>query len=55
MVNDLRATCIGVENWYVLFQNKDRWSNMCAIVVNVVAQCREGNTCVANRPSQEIF
>ena len=42
MVNDLWATCIGVENWYVLCQDRERWSSMCAIAVDEVAQCREG-------------
>ena len=45
--------CIGVENWYVLCQDRERWSSMCAIAVDEIAQCREGNTCAANRASQE--
>ena len=43
---------IGVENRYVLFQARERWSNMCAIAVDEVAQCREENTCATNRVSQ---
>ena len=31
----------------------ERWSNLCAIAVDEVAQCREGNICAANRASQE--
>jgi len=51
VVNDLRA--IGVKNWYVLCQDRDGWSNVCTVVVEEIAQCRERNTCAANRASQE--
>ena len=44
------ATCVDVENWHVLCQDRERWSSMCAIAVDEVAQ---GNTCAANRASQE--
>ena len=30
----------------------ERWSNVCAIAVDEVVQCREGNICAANRASQ---
>ena len=33
VVNDLQA--IGVENWYMLCQDRERWSNMCAVAVDV--------------------
>ena len=46
------ATCVDVENWHVLCQDRERWSSMCAIAVDEVAQ---GNTCAANRASQEKF
>ena len=39
-MSDLQA--ISFENW---------WSNLCALAVDEVAQCREGNTCAANRAS----
>ena len=51
VTSDLRA--ISVEDWYVVCQDRERWSNLCAIAVDEVAQCREGNTCAANRASQE--
>ena len=42
-----------VEDWYVVCQDCKRWSNLCAVAVDEVAQCREQKTCVANRVSQE--
>ena len=36
MLNDVRATGIGVENWFVLCQDRERWSSMCAIAVDEV-------------------
>ena len=38
---------------YVVCQDRERWSNLSAIAVDEVAQCREGNICAANRASQE--
>ena len=45
--------CVCAEDWYVVCQDHERWSNLCAIAVDEVARCREGNTCAANRASQE--
>ena len=33
----------------MLCQDRERWSNMCAVAVDEVAQCKERNTCAANR------
>ena len=44
---------VDVVNWYVLCQDRKRWSNMCAVAVDEVTQCRERNACAANRASQE--
>ena len=53
VMTDLQA--ISVEDWYmyVVCQDRERWSNLSAIAVDEVAQCREGNICAANRASQE--
>ena len=50
-MRDLKA--IGIEDWYAVCQDRERWSNLCAVGVDEVAQCREENTCTANRASQE--
>ena len=55
-MSDLQA--ISVEDWYVVCQDCERWSNFCAIVVDEVAQCREGNTylcCQQSIPRKEFF
>jgi len=44
---------ISVEDWYVVCQDYERWSSLCAVAVDEVAQYREQNTCAANRASQE--
>ena len=50
-MQDLKA--IGMEDWYVACQDQERWSSLCAVAVDEVAQCREENTCTTNRASQE--
>ena len=50
-MSDLRA--INMQDWYVICQDCERWSNLCAVAVDEVAQCREQNTCAAYRASQE--
>ena len=32
---------ISVDNWYVLYQDREKWPNMCAVAVDEVAQCME--------------
>ena len=49
-MNDLWP--IGVENWCMVCQDQERWSNVCTMAVDEVAQCRERNNCVANRCSR---
>jgi len=46
VMSDLRV--ISVEDWYVVRQDRERWSSLCAVAVDEVAQCREQNTCAAN-------
>ena len=46
---------ISVDNWYVLYQDREKWPNMCAVAVDEVAQCMERSTCAANRASQKSF
>ena len=48
VIRDLKA--IGIEDWYTVCQDQD---SLCAVAVDEVAQCREENTCTANRASQE--
>ena len=50
-MRDLKV--IGMENWHAICQDRERWSSLCAVAVDEVAQCREENTCTANRASQE--
>ena len=50
-MQDLKA--IGMEDWYAICQDRERWSSLCAVAFDEVAQCREENTCAANRASQE--
>ena len=47
VVKDLWA--ISVEDWYVVCQDHKKWSDLYALAVDEVAQCRQGNTCAANR------
>ena len=51
VMRDLKA--ISIEDWYTVCQDRERWSSLCAVAVDEVAQCREENTCTANRASQE--
>ena len=50
VMRDLKA--IGMEDWYAVCQDWERWSSLCAVAIEEVAQCREENTCTANRASQ---
>ena len=50
-MRDLKA--IGIEDWYAVCQDWERWSSLCAVAVDEVAQCREENIYTANRASQE--
>ena len=52
VMSDLRA--ISVEDWYVACQDRERWSNLCAIAVDEVAQCREG-VLPTEHPRKGIF
>ena len=51
VMQDLKA--IGMEDRYAVCQDQERWSSLCAVAVDEVAQCREENTCTADRVSQE--
>ena len=51
VMGDLKA--IGMEDRYTVCQDRERWSSLCAMAVDEVAQCREENTWNANRASWE--
>ena len=44
---------IGMEDWYAICLDKERWSSLCAVAVDEVAQCRQENTCTVKKATQE--
>ena len=54
-MSDLQA--ISVEDWYVVCQNCERWSNLCAVAVDEMAQCIGNKILVlqTEHPRKELF
>ena len=50
-MRDLNA--IGIEDWYAVCQDQERWSSLCRVAVDEVAKCTEENTCTTKRASKE--